>query len=408
MVKKSLIFGGISTASYGVFISGEGVYNAPERAVEMVTIPGRDGALAIDQGRFENVVVEYPAFVRARSQKEMRKKLAAFKNAILSQIGYQRIEDTYHPEEFRIGVYHSGLEVEPVLYGTAAKFTLAFNCKPQRFLKQGEEVVEPGQSIYSASGSKLHNPTAFRSQPLISVDGYGAIDIGGQGVVLNDVVIGDVAMEIQHRLNEGYAYASLNEFNEGDEITWSEAYAKVRVMPVGTAEPSSIEWTTTEGVNAEVKYVSGYYFIDFYCGHAEFEVGEEKTVQDEVDVVVTAGAGSITIHVQLRRQAYHDSNKLFMSYKWDISGTGRIRQTRYEAQSIGEISVYSTKPAVAGTAYIDCESGECYKIVNGEAVSVNRYIDVGADFPVLEPGENVIKAENTITSLGITPRWWEI
>ena len=40
-IRNSLMFGGVSSADYGIFISGEGVFNSPTRAVEMVSVPGR-------------------------------------------------------------------------------------------------------------------------------------------------------------------------------------------------------------------------------------------------------------------------------------------------------------------------------------------------------------------------------
>ena len=58
---KSLEFDGESSKGYGVYITGAAVYNAPEREVEMITIPGRNGSFALDHGRFQNIEVTYPA-----------------------------------------------------------------------------------------------------------------------------------------------------------------------------------------------------------------------------------------------------------------------------------------------------------------------------------------------------------
>ena len=60
---NSLKFGGVDSADYGIYITGEAVYNAPVRAVEMVKVPGRNGAVAMDQGYWENIEVTYPAGV---------------------------------------------------------------------------------------------------------------------------------------------------------------------------------------------------------------------------------------------------------------------------------------------------------------------------------------------------------
>ena len=43
---RSFTFDGKSTREFGVYITGKDVFNAPERAVEMISIPGRDGEYA--------------------------------------------------------------------------------------------------------------------------------------------------------------------------------------------------------------------------------------------------------------------------------------------------------------------------------------------------------------------------
>ena len=53
--------------------------------------------------------------------------------------------------------------------------SLKFNCKPQRFLKQGEFPIEV------TSGTYLHNPTAFPAMPLITI--YGPESGVGSGYV---------------------------------------------------------------------------------------------------------------------------------------------------------------------------------------------------------------------------------
>ena len=84
---NSLTFGGVNSADYGIYITGEAVFNAPERAVEMVDVPGRNGAIALDQGRWENIEVQYPAGTFGMDAEEFGTALSNFRNAIVSQIG---------------------------------------------------------------------------------------------------------------------------------------------------------------------------------------------------------------------------------------------------------------------------------------------------------------------------------
>ena len=135
---NSLTFGGIDSADYGIFITGSGTFSAPERDVEFVSVPGRNGDLAIDNGRWNNIEVTYPANIPY----DFDAKISAFRSEICRKRGYQRLEDTYHLDEFRMGVLTMGIQPEPIPLNRGGDFNLVFNCKPQRFLKSGEIPIQ--------------------------------------------------------------------------------------------------------------------------------------------------------------------------------------------------------------------------------------------------------------------------
>lgn len=143
-IYKSLEFDGESSRTYGVYITGAAVYNAPTRDVEMIAIPGRNGAFALDRGRFENITVTYPAGIFADTETDFAKAISDFRNFLCSRSGYCRLTDEYNPNEYRLAVYKSGLEVEPALL-RAGEFEIVFECKPQRWLTSGESAVTVGE-----------------------------------------------------------------------------------------------------------------------------------------------------------------------------------------------------------------------------------------------------------------------
>ena len=145
MIFKNLTFDGISLKEYGVYISGEAVFDSPTREVEMITIPGRNGSFALDKGRFNNITVTYPAGIYATNETEFAEKVSTLRNLLASRKGYCRLTDEYNPDEFRLGVYKAGLELDPTHYNEAGRFELSFDCKPQRFLFSGEEVFTLGE-----------------------------------------------------------------------------------------------------------------------------------------------------------------------------------------------------------------------------------------------------------------------
>lgn len=179
-VFNSFTFDSINSATYGIYITGQAVYDAPARAVNMVTVPGRNGAIAIDQGYFENIEVTYPAGVFADNQSNFADKVIALRNALASRYTYKRLTDTYNSNEFRMGLYKSGLDVGAVGYHQAGEFDITFECKPQRWLTSGESA-----QTFTASGT-ITNPTLFPARPLLKVTGYGALTLGSDSLTIAD------------------------------------------------------------------------------------------------------------------------------------------------------------------------------------------------------------------------------
>lgn len=156
---NSFTFGDVNSEDYGVYISGDSVYDSPARSVDLVQVPGRNGALALDNGYYENIEVTYPAGSFGTSQEEWREKMLGIRNALAAQRGYQKLIDTYHPEHYRLGMFFAGISASPVQYNRAGQFPIRFNCKPQRFLISGDEAVE-----FTAEGQEeVYGPASIAS-----------------------------------------------------------------------------------------------------------------------------------------------------------------------------------------------------------------------------------------------------
>lgn len=180
MSNSFLTYAGKSTLEMGVLISGEGTYNAPERNVEEQEVAGRNGKLLFDMGNFKNIIVNYPAYIK----KDLPDRASELFNYLASFEGYQRLEDTYHPYEYRMARYISSVEVSPEGYkNRSGGFTLSFDCKPQRFLKSGEQTA-----TYTANG-KIYNRTLFPAKPLLRIygTGEGTVGIGTETITISAI-----------------------------------------------------------------------------------------------------------------------------------------------------------------------------------------------------------------------------
>lgn len=176
-MRNYFTYGGESSADYGVYISGAGTYNAPVKVYDMVSVAGRNGDLALYGGRYSNTELTYSAFLHGDAT-SFADKMAELRAVLSAPTGYQRLEDTYNPDEYRLGIFRAGLDVDATADNKAGTFDITFDCKPQRFLKSGET-----SQTFTANGS-ITNPTAFASRPLLKVTGKGTLGIGDKSIVI--------------------------------------------------------------------------------------------------------------------------------------------------------------------------------------------------------------------------------
>lgn len=203
-MRNRLIFDGIDLSDYDVWLSHAKTCGAPEREVTTVTIPGRSGALTMDQGRYKNIDVEFQCFVK----RDFEKNAEAIRNLILSRVGFRRLETTQQPDEFRIGRYTGNFDADVSQKFKQGAFVLKFDCWPQRFLKEGEIPV-----IFDKTG-QIYNRTEFAARPLIRVYGSGLLQIGRHAVQVSgqDVQYIDIDTQMMD------AYCGAQNCNERIEL----------------------------------------------------------------------------------------------------------------------------------------------------------------------------------------------
>lgn len=407
IMQHSIIFGGVDSADYGVYIGGEGTFNAPKRAVELVNVPGRNGAIEVDQGYYENIEVTYTAFNYETTLETFAQKLQEFRNALLSQRGYKRLTDTFHPDEFRLASYIDSFDVKPVMYNTAAQFEITFNCKPQRFLIAGEEKI-----TLTTSGATVPNPTLYDANPMLEVEGYGTLTVNGSEIEIENAMMGNVVVANESTKNAGVSIGiNTDYFNVGDTMTisridvswhydvgtfqnWRNAsatddmsYAYSNGMKTLTISTTFTDLSITTGT-ASSSSKTGTVTFDYYKSGAQFR---SYSITPTVNFAYDNTTNTIAITVS----GYAITLESGMSYS----------EPQYKTS---DIYVDSTIPILGSPTYIDCDLGVCYKIENGTVIDLNSYIDLGSDLPVLSSGANAVIFDNTITSVAITPRWWTL
>ena len=406
---KSLEFDGESSKSYGVYITGEAVYNAPEKDVEMISIPGRNGSFALDKGRFENIEVTYPAGIFASNEGDFATAVSDFRNYLCSKKGYCRLTDDYNPDEFRMAIYKSGLEVTPAQL-KAGEFEITFDCKPQRYLMSGESPID------ITTGDTVLNPTLFEASPTIEVEGYGSIALGNFSIDIQDVDLGNITL-VSEKKSTGTSMSRafpgvLVESGNPEYVDKVEATAVFHSSKILKAA----EITSSSGYTNITTDVS----VDGLDGYLQLTMNElsyaTATASKNCSVTVTFTADddtTATVTFSLYAVYTRGAAPNFDSYQVSVtqsnsSGFVNVALNSDIVLSYSDVIAVSTASALGTPTYIDCDLGEAYRKINGRTYSLNPYIDLGSQLPKLAVGNTTITYDNTITQLTVIPRWWKV
>lgn len=421
---NSLTFGNVNTLDYGVYILSDPTFNAPKRVYETVEVPGRNGLVAIDEGYYENITITYPAYIEADTFEEFSEKVSDFRNALMSQSGYQRLYNTYHPDEYRMALFQDDFILDITKYLRTGRFDLTFNCKPQRYLVSGETPIEV------TSGSKLVNPTYFDARPLI------VVNASDDGIVyVNDKTIGYMPesigkMELDNTkptarefANTGTLFSAVesewttSRYNEGDTIGANgEISFRLKITFPGYVGHSYDFPTnmTVKNVSENFSDQSVTFSLAIPKNVFKFVAGGSKTINAYISGRIryeespSSGVQETAFTFTLRMYNTSSYPRLI-----NIEGYGDVptgaSSILYNLDSVPTFYVDSTVAAFDGDVYFDTEACEAYVYGDdGKTIAINNVVVTGADYPKLNPGENGISYFGGINSCKIIPRWWKI
>lgn len=197
------------SSDLGIIITKTPEEKIPERDVETISVPGRNGDLVFDKGRYNNVPREYSCAVLPELIQNQTDYLMAVlsgdmdvwtetDSAYLLELSkviqllsptaqYFRLEDSYDPRIYRMARVSGGISVENIV-NQAGIFSVEFDCKPQKFLISGD-VPKIFTEATPQINRFLFNFSEQTAKPLIRVTGSGAgdISVGGINVELKDL-----------------------------------------------------------------------------------------------------------------------------------------------------------------------------------------------------------------------------
>ena len=242
-----ITFDGKALTDFKVYCSGDKTFSAPQRNVDSITIPGRNGTLERDKGTFANIAVEYSCWIPSN----FRQNIEGLRNYLLSKAGFKRLEDTYDPDTYRLASFHGPLDVSAYYQSTFGSFTLQFTARPERFLKSGETAIN-----LPIGSTTITNPTLFKSKPLIMLSNLTSIPltiaVGNYSIAVRDSVgdiIDDLIIDTEnlnaygHKTSDGSITNCNDMINPTIKDKWMEIEPGVNTITVSrnVLYPQSVE-----------------------------------------------------------------------------------------------------------------------------------------------------------------------
>lgn len=426
---------GVDSRTFGVYISGQQTFNSPAKSYEEYDIPGRNGMLLGSNRKFENVECVYEAFIYS----DFEKNIAAFRSFLASLDGYARLEDTYHPDEYRMAVLSDGIEPEVTRRNNAGQFEIVFSCLPERYLISGASVYSPVAGSVSGESVMADFAAATVSEMSIAVNQPIPVK---QSTALTNVAFDPVE--------------TLNLYFNGEKI-WSKAIpggtmrGEFDVFNGGTITAHVVDLPLT-GWAKDANYGSWYYLplsvtgAVLGCNFATLidSASTWKTVgkcwHDGANFYVIAPAQLTTLDAFLSWLALQNPQIVEETYQqvvwrdvlfelpttWGVLSTdsGKVSLNIEASNILTNPTPFPSKPLIriygTGTLtvndititvtecdqYVDieCELMDCYE---GDTNRNGDVIFSTYDFPTLRPGDNTFVLSGP-SGVQVTPRWWRL
>lgn len=198
---------GKNSIDFNTFIANSNLFDGAEHDDNSVEIPGRNGAIIMSNNRYRNLNGSVSCYI----PHHMRHYVDALRSFLSTKHNYCRYEDTMHPDVYLMVRYAGGFALSDS-DRVGAAFDIAFDCKPQKFLKSGELPI-----AYTASGL-IYNQTDYASKPLIRCYGAsGTVTIGGISVSVSGASsFADIDCELMEVYEKGTSLNSTTTLTNGE------------------------------------------------------------------------------------------------------------------------------------------------------------------------------------------------
>lgn len=402
MPKSDFVFGTFDTSTSAAYYKLQPInFPTPEKDVETFEVPGRSGDLLIDYGSYKNVELTVEIAIDGTAvDSDFITLYDALRAAIMVQNGYQRLEDSLYPNEYRVA---RAVKCERDQSDTqSGKAVFTFDAKPQRFLDSGDTpgILTPTSQMSSqyvlGIGKYILNSTALNLMYAAGVQNYEdreymAVNLSNYATPTDSVKLyypANFSSTLKPPAGSG-AVSNCIAFmvcNTGSPLINETAGQMVTSTAYLTNDKTYEKKVGYGGAIAWAVFPLPMQF-EIYHGGAVVEslLADSRELIPPADVV----RYSPLIHVYVDG-AISDANVL----------------------TIGESIIGLDTPATVGDSvplddfYIDCDTMNAYAVINNITYNLNKYVTMTGDFTF--SGTVSVKTNSTIVSAEIYPRWWKI
>lgn len=218
--------------------------SSPQRLIEKINIPGRNGDLAIDNGNFENFTLEIDCDIDARSTdiEEVATKLKAW---LQKDFSYKKL--FANTTDFYYLAYCSNkLDISRIAKNFG-EVLLQFDCMPFRYVNNSEQIILDTINKKSATITNFYR----ESNPIFHIKGAGdiSIKINTQSIelkgivengILSDLIIDSEQLNV-YRINKknnmivnenNRLFSDFPILEEGENrISWEGDIKSIKIIP---------------------------------------------------------------------------------------------------------------------------------------------------------------------------------
>lgn len=177
MLDETFYLDGIDANYVGIRLQSPVEFSEASPIIESQTIPGRNGDLIFETCSYKNRVGSVSCFCL---QEDVETAISSAGRFLMSKKGYRRLETSDDPNHYWMARVGNSPQIAMRLRALDP-FDISFDCKPQRFVKSGENAV-----VFTAN-STLYNQYGQIALPFIALYGHGS----------GRLTIGDCAVEVK-------------------------------------------------------------------------------------------------------------------------------------------------------------------------------------------------------------------